>query len=397
MMPPPPSEIKRSPVALVACPTYGQVQCMDAVREGVSLLGGLSAFLSPGMRVVVKPNLLSAASPDRAVCTHPDVLYAVCRLITEFGCTVTVADSPGVGAPYRPESLERVYDTAGYTAWANDLGVILNLDTSSVPVRNPSGHLIHSFSLIRPVVEADAVVVVSKAKTHTLTTLTAATKNIFGTVPGREKTLFHARFPDPFMFAALLLDLNRCVKPCLQVVDAVEVMEGDGPMGGDPAHLGAVIVGADPTAVDVVVARLMGIDPHAVPTISVAVAQGLIDAGLTRAEVLGADPASLARHDIRLANTHWSLSYARPGSTLCWLFKRIGGGLSPHPVFAKQTCTRCGRCVRSCPVGAIKLGLDGISFKKSRCIRCYCCHEMCESRAIHLEDGLLRLIIRYFT
>lgn len=76
--------------------------------------------------------------------------------------------------------------------------------------------------------------VVSKAKTHMWTRMTGATKNLFGIIPGLEKPVFHSRFQDERRSGEMLVDLNECMRPRLQVVDAVMGMEGDGPQAGTP-------------------------------------------------------------------------------------------------------------------------------------------------------------------
>jgi len=110
-------------------------------------------------------------------------------------------------------------------------------------------------------VEADGIVVVSKAKTHMWTGMTGATKNLFGIIPGLEKPVFHSRFQDERASGEMFVDLNECMRPRLQVVDAVMGMEGDGPQAGTPRKIGATLAGSKYAAVDTVLARLTGIEP----------------------------------------------------------------------------------------------------------------------------------------
>ena len=64
-------------VTLVRCTDYSLEQTEAAVRRSVDLLGGMGRFVKPGQRVLVKPNMLSASDPARAVVTHPAVVRAV--------------------------------------------------------------------------------------------------------------------------------------------------------------------------------------------------------------------------------------------------------------------------------------------------------------------------------
>ena len=111
--------------------------------------------------------------------------------------------------------------------------------------------------LIEPVFNTDVVVVVSKMKTHLFTYMTGAAKNAFGLVPGMEKPTFHARLQEPDEFARMIVDVNEFVKPSLEIMDAVEAMEGDGPMSGTPRHVGAVLASGSYSALDVVASRIM--------------------------------------------------------------------------------------------------------------------------------------------
>ena len=241
----PGSPKEKIPVSLVRCSGYDEEFVLPAVRKAIELVGGIGMYLTPGMHVLVKPNLLMGAAPEKAVCTHPAVLKAVCQIITGYGCTVTIADSPGAGISYRPGNLVRAYDRAGYTSLASLQGVVLNEDISSQSVSFPDGELIKQFEIISPILEADAVIVISKLKTHIYTGMTGATKNLFGAIPGLDKPPYHARLPDDNLFGKMLLDLNRCIKPTLQVMDAIDIMEGDGPMAGNPVHLGLILASPD--------------------------------------------------------------------------------------------------------------------------------------------------------
>ena len=87
----------RSRVALVRCDSYDVGEVESAVRAGLDLLGGISAFMRPGEKIVLKPNLLLGSDPKKCVTTHPSVLRAVGRLVGETGASVYYGDSPSFG------------------------------------------------------------------------------------------------------------------------------------------------------------------------------------------------------------------------------------------------------------------------------------------------------------
>ncbi|MFH0966602.1 MAG: DUF362 domain-containing protein [Methanobacteriota archaeon] len=379
-------------VGLVRCTGYGNDQITAAVIEAINLIGGISWYLTPGMHVLVKPNLLMGADPTRAVCTHPTVIEAVCRIITRHGCTVTIADSPGAGIPYRTKNLVKAYEAAGYIGLATIPGVTLNEDISSQTVSYQEGNFVKQFELITPILHADAVVVISKLKTHVYTGMTGATKNLFGAIPGLDKPPYHARYQDDLLFSRMLLDLNRCIGPVLQVMDAVDIMEGNGPMSGTPVRLGAILASADYTALDIVACRLIGFDPLTIGTIKAAVDLGLGDE--SRIMVKGATIDELAKPDIQKPDTRSRTSKSWFRHFLVSLLHRVGKSYTLHPKLVKRSCIRCLKCERICPVDAISIHNGFPGFDLKTCIRCYCCHEMCDSHAIRLQGGVLYQVLR---
>ena len=86
----------KSTVALIPAGSYDQAEVDAAVRTGVELLGGIGAFVKKEEKILLKPNLLSGALPQKAITTHPAVFSAVCRLLREAGYEhISYGDSPG--------------------------------------------------------------------------------------------------------------------------------------------------------------------------------------------------------------------------------------------------------------------------------------------------------------
>jgi ferredoxin len=211
-----------------------------------------------------------------------------------------------------------------------------------------------------------------------LTTMTGATKCLFGVLPGLEKTSFHGRLSDVDQFSEMLLDLNEAMTPRLQVMDAVVGMEGDGPSGGRPRPLGAVLASGNPVALDAVAARLMSFRPEDVPTIRLGAARGWIGPDL-KASVRGESVEAMAVQDFVHPSSTMASKLGRP------VLGRLLRAYALRPVVDRERCDGCGRCARSCPRQAIKVARGKARIDHGPCIRCYCCHEMCENRAIDLR------------
>lgn len=221
--------MEKHPVALIPIATYDQAAVDTAVLQGVDLLGGIARFVQPEERILLKPNLLSRALPQKAITTHPAVFSAVCRLLRESGYThLSYGDSPGNPTT----SPDKAAQASGIAEAAKRYGVEMADFFSGSVVPFPDGHTAKSFYLCRGVQDADAMINICKMKTHALERITGAVKNLYGCITGVNKAAGHAAYPDSWVFADMLTDLHRCVRPRLHIMDGIIAMEGNGPTSG---------------------------------------------------------------------------------------------------------------------------------------------------------------------
>lgn len=259
-------------VSIVHCEKYDMETAEAALLQVLEPLGGLD-WVKSGMRVAIKANLVSFLKPEAAATTHPVLLCALTKLLVQRGAQVVVGDSPG--GLYTPAYVNRVYAATGVGA-VEEFGGRLNRNFEQKTAHFPEAIAAKTFQYTAYLDEADAIINFCKLKSHGMMSLSAAVKNMFGTVPGTVKPEYHFRFPDLMDFAGMLLDLNRFFKPKLCIVDAVVAMEGNGPTAGKPRPLGAILAGTDPGKLDLVCARVIGLDPQRVPTLVKAMACGLL-------------------------------------------------------------------------------------------------------------------------
>ena len=50
--------MKKTKVAVIRCETYDDQQVLKSLKKGIDLLGGVSQFVKPGEKIVLKPNIL---------------------------------------------------------------------------------------------------------------------------------------------------------------------------------------------------------------------------------------------------------------------------------------------------------------------------------------------------
>ena len=176
--------MEKHPVALIPIATYDQAAVDTAVLQGVDLLGGIARFVQPEERVLLKPNLLSRALPQKAITTHPAVFSAVCRLLRESGYThLSYGDSPGNPTT----SPDKAAQASGIAEAAKRYGVEMADFFSGSVVPFPDGHTAKSFYLCKGVQDADAMINICKMKTHALERITGAVKNLYGCITGVNK------------------------------------------------------------------------------------------------------------------------------------------------------------------------------------------------------------------
>ncbi|MCL6449992.1 MAG: DUF362 domain-containing protein [Acetobacteraceae bacterium] len=370
-------------MAVVECASYAAAEVEAALKRALDLIGGLDGVFGPGERVLLKPNVLSPAPPERAVCTHPTLVAAMARLVSAAGGVPVVGESSG-GSAHREGRTGRALRLSGIHAAAEGAGAALENFDARPPALLPRPEGRGGLYLAQAVREAGAVINLPKLKTHSLTVITGAIKNLFGCVPGTLKTEYHRTHPSVAELSALLCDIYALVRPRLTVMDAVLAMEGPGPSAGHPRWLGLILAGADGVAVDAVASRILGLPPLSVPTTRRAAEQGLGLADPSRVEVVGL-PLERARERAR----PFSLSPAAP--IMPWvpgpLVRAVVGLLKVVPAVDEARCSGCRTCALNCPAGAVRLEPRGRpAIDRRRCIECLCCQELCPEQAVRLRS-----------
>lgn len=366
-------------VYLAACDNYDYTKIKASIDTIFQELD-LDCLIKPGMKVTIKPNLLMKSKPEAAIITHPLITAAVGTRIKELGGHVTIAESSG--GLYNASTLKTIYSGCGYEAMAKKFGLELNYDPGYSVMEAPHGLRCKSFNILNPLVDADLIVDIAKLKSHCLTGMSGAVKNMFGSVPGLMKPEFHCRFPEKDDFGIMLVDLCETVRPRIVIVDAIDAMEGNGPSGGKARHVGAILGGSSPYSVDLVGAKIMNMDPMEIYMMKSAINRGLCPDSYTKLELLGAPIEQFIKKDFLQPESKTNDFIQRAPAPLRPLAKKL---LTPKPVIRTKDCIGCGKCKESCPQHVIAIRDRKAAILYKRCIRCFCCHEMCPVRAIDIK------------
>jgi len=375
--------MNKTKVAVIRCDSYDRKQVLESVKKGIELLGGISLFVKPGEKIVLKPNILVGIDAEKCVTTHPAVFGAVGQLCQAAGAKVYYGDSPSFGKNepnLRKAGLKQVGDELGF--------IVADFDAGR-EVSHKDALLVKKIVLANGVLDNDGLISLPKLKTHGLVRFTGAVKNQFGCVPGLLKGQYHVKLPDPFDFAAMLVDINTYIKPRLYVMDGIMAMEGNGPRSGKPKQLNVLLLSADPIAIDAVACRIIDVNPEIVPTAKLCEKAKLGTYHTENIEIVGDRLEGLIDKKFKVNRT---APVTNKGNRVMAFIKNK---ITPRPVIDKNKCTQCGTCVRMCPVEP--KAVNWVNNDKSkppkhyydRCIRCYCCQETCQEGAIDIESPLL--------
>ncbi len=254
-------------VSFVQASSYDHSKLDAALREVLAPLGGISAFVKPGNRVLLKPNLLTGARPGKECTTRPELVYCVAKLVMEAGGQPFIGDSPAFG------SARGVAIASGYQSMLNELNLpIIDFQGRRYEADSDFNHLL----LSKEAMEADVVINLPKVKSHVQLTLTLGVKNLFGCVPGKMKAWWHMEAgQDSARFGKMLVETARIIAPDLTILDGIIGHEGNGPSQGEPRPLGLLAASDQVFALDRAMLEVLGVEPARVPTVAASQRLGL--------------------------------------------------------------------------------------------------------------------------
>jgi uncharacterized protein (DUF362 family)/NAD-dependent dihydropyrimidine dehydrogenase PreA subunit len=352
--------MSRYRVSVIRCDAYDPARVSKALAE---TFAHLDVSFKPGMRILIKPNLMSPVKPERAITTHPVVLEELCKILDAAGAELLIGES----SFYNTDRAFVVCDIESLTRYAR----LINFETQ--PRRLVSfGGKIGSVPLPEILFQVDGIINVAKMKTHGLTGVTLCVKNLYGCIPGALKQGYHKTLPDPRSLSRFLIRLQSEIRPQLNIIDGIVGLEGEGPgAAGQPTSSGLVVAGVSACATDIIASEIMGFKSDEIYTNRYS--------GIRRTEI---ETIGNGR-EVRLA-------FKKPLSAN-FSYLIYFAGLLPRSriTFDPARCVRCGLCGEKCPLGAISFH-PGPECDHQSCISCYCCMEVCPQSAISLREHWIR-------
>ncbi len=241
----------------------------EMVRRALKALGGMQRFVSKGNTVVVKPNVcVGYHTYEYAATTNPWVVGALVKLALEAGASKVQVMDYGFGGPQ--DQANQVTGIAEQVLAAGGEMVVM----SSMQFREteiPNAAELKSTRVFDGILNADVVINVPIAKTHSLARLTLGMKNLMG--------IIYSRDPVHYKLGEKLTDLYTLIRPSLTVIDAVRIMTQGGPTGGSLDYvkqMDTVIAGPDIVAGDAYAAKtLFDINPELISYIDAGARRGI--------------------------------------------------------------------------------------------------------------------------
>jgi len=245
-----------------------------------------------GKRVLIKPNIGFRGLPCSGIVTHPEVVLGAVHWAKAAGAAeVLVGDSCIYGVDFN-----EAVAMSGILKAAGGEGVkIVPLDQGRpLELKVAEPFILESFKISSVAAEADIIVSVPVIKSHMHTGATLSLKNMKGVLFQKEKMRMHhlvdkKKFQKWASWRTLdraIADLTSLIPPHIALLDAIVVMEGMGPLIGDPKPLGAVVASEDPLAADIVGLELIGFSKEDAPHIQLAaIKQGRGDLSLEHIDV----------------------------------------------------------------------------------------------------------------
>jgi len=382
-------------VSLNSCSSYDDPALKDKILKSLIDID-FDPQVFNGMRIGIKPNLLIPSAPERSIITHPVFFQNVVQIIKDYNGIPVIVENPAV------HGLSTLLKKTPYGEIVQALNVEVPEMKETQLIPYDDAIQFKRIEISKAFFDVDMIVNLPKLKTHGLTVITGALKNLFGVIPGLKKSRMHLKAPSQEDFSSFMMDLYGALlygfepaKSILHIMDGIVGMEGEGPgLSGTPKPIGVIISSRDPLAVDWVATQIINISPEDVPTLSVGFKRDFCISSPDDVKVIGDDPEKLKLTNFQVSkNSFFSNAVRWPFTSS--LFKQW---LVEKPVPQDEKCTLCYQCMLICPAKAITNANNKEktpNYDYDKCIRCFCCMEICPEAAIKTQKGWLQWLMRY--
>ena len=362
--------------------------------EGLNLIGGLRKFIKAGEKVVLKPNL-AVGNPIGS--TNPFLVECLIEEIRKIGAVPIVADGSSKSVDYDTISVAKtigLYDIIK----KHDVEFVDLDNAKTIKTKVPNGKAFKYLNVPEVILKADKIINIPKIKTHHLTGMTCAIKNLQGIVSGYEKLKTHA-----LGLHQPLADLPKVFKCDLTIIDGLCGMEGIGPFYGEPVPLGLIIASDNILAADFVACEVMGADYSRIKHIKLCFEDHNFN---PQKVVVVGEPIEKVKKKFKIPSPNKNYMFFHRLATVCdrYIYKHIAGffSLSKRSIFPsiskisgvhlkiRKNCAEIKIDPGICPVGAINKKSNGrYKIDLGKCVDCMKCYKELPKGTVIL-DGFIK-------
>ncbi len=288
-------------------------------RDAIDALGGIQTVVNKGETVFIKPNFVSFPWAQYSncfrigECTKPEIIIAVTEECLKAGAAEVIIGEGSHLPTFEWQyaitldgSTNLVKEAERFSSLYDGKVTLACLETDSPGwVEVPSNTSLNKIAISSLVANADKVISIPVAKTHSWAQLTLALKNFIGITPlsryaqlidntwWNRGTFDHS---SPQAIGQIYLDIVKNIKPDLSIIDFSIGIEGDGPttnLGGTTLNMKerlgswAIIASTDIMAADATAARIMSHDTNKVKHLAMGFDMDLGEIREESIEILG--------------------------------------------------------------------------------------------------------------
>ncbi|MDD3264002.1 MAG: DUF362 domain-containing protein [Candidatus Nanoarchaeia archaeon] len=361
---------------------FSKVESYEQSIERICEMMILSDFyknLKENDKILLKPNLLIPKNKTKNVTTNPAIVEGIIIALLKKieSKNIFLGDSPAFGSTKMVTKVNGIYEICQKYNVS-----LIDFDEEKL-VKLETFHEIPIFKNYNDY----KIINIPKIKTHSLTNFTCAVKNLYGLIPGANKTSFHVKLPEEKKFSKLLYELASYIKTDFTIVDGIEGMDKNGPNSGETRKIGVIIMGNNNFTIDFLCSKLVDIDYNKITYLKYA-KEKKID--------LEIDFINEIINDLKFPYLKYRLPDNKKPSIInsylnSKVLKKIFNKFSSRPIIDPKKCINCNRCTMQCPAKAISKSSKIPIFDYTKCVRCYCCQEVCPQNAIHIKKGFDKL------
>ncbi len=359
----------------------------EAAHRVIEQVGGMESVIRGAKIAILKPNFVAGRNGATGSTTSFALLKAVAEEVRACGAEPVLCETPGTEF-----DRDATYTILGVEQFCEENGIrILRVDPEGgeedwVELRPAGAKKLRRYRMPRILQEA-RLINLPVLKTHVVSTMTLSMKNSMGILPRPDRRSMHT-----FGIDQSIVDMNRGIKPDLNIVDGSVGQDGEGPLYGDKADLQVLIAGRDTLAVDLACCQIVGVKPRAIPHLKLALEQLGKPSWKTVGEDVGVIKKFRLPEQKALYRFIFWLMYpldypytwiSERGKHLCTTL--YGTGLvGTRPQIKEENCTRCGVCVDACPLPNV-IDIKTLKVDYGKCQRCLLCYEACPENAISVK------------